>query len=129
MLNYSEKVMEHFLKPRNEGKLKGADAVGESGSLHCSHSLRLYLKVNEDEEITDASFMAFGCASAVASCSALTQIIKGMTLDDAANVTNDHIAEYLGGLPKEKIHCLAMAPAALKQAIFAFRRRRGVRSP
>ena len=100
--------------------LEGANAIGETGSVHCGHWVKLYLKIVDNNIITDASFMAFGCAASVACCSALTQIIKNMTLDHAAGLSHARIAEYLGGLPKEKMHCSAMGPAALKNAIAGF---------
>jgi len=115
-MEYSEKVMEHFVNPHNVGKIEGADGVGEVGNAKCGDIMKMYLKIN-DGIITDVKFNTYGCASAIATSSIATDMIKGQPISEALKLTNEAVVEALDGLPAVKIHCSVLAEQAIKAAV------------
>jgi NifU-like protein len=121
MWDYTKAVKEHFLNPKNAGQIDNPDLDATVGNITCGDALRLMVRLGPGQRVADAKFQTFGCASAIASSDALIELIKGKTLDEAGKVTNDDIAQYLGGLPKEKMHCSVMGMEALQKAISQFK--------
>ena len=124
-MEYSEKVMEHFARPHNVGKIEDADGVGEVGNAKCGDIMKMYIKVN-DGIITDVKFNTYGCASAIATSSMATDMIKGKPISEALKLTNKAVVEALEGLPDSKIHCSVLAEQSLKSAIADYYKRQGV---
>jgi nitrogen fixation NifU-like protein len=120
MSMYSEKVMDHFKNPRNVGEIENADGVGEVGNASCGDIMKIFLKV-KDDIIEDVKFQTFGCGSAIATSSMVTEMVMGKTLEEAENVTNKAVAEALDGLPPTKMHCSNLAADALHDAIKNYR--------
>ena len=120
MALYTETVMDHFANPRNMGSIENADGVGEVGNAKCGDIMKIFLRI-KDGIIEDVKFETFGCASAIASSSISTEMIKGKTLEEALKVTNKEVVEKLGGLPPQKIHCSVLAEEAIKKAIDDYR--------
>ena len=125
MALYSEKVMDHFLHPRNVGVLENANGIGEVGNAKCGDIMKIYLRV-EDGIVADVRFETFGCGSAIASSSMATEMIKGKPLSDALTLTSQAVAEALDGLPAHKIHCSVLAEEAIKRAILDYYKRAGI---
>ena len=124
MALYSDKVMDHFLKPRNLGVIENADGVGEVGNAKCGDIMKMYLKIDNDI-ITDVKFETFGCGSAIASSSMATELIKGKPVSEAMALTNKAVAEALDGLPDYKMHCSVLAEEAIRNALEDYERKKG----
>ncbi len=118
--DYSEKVMEHFSNPRNVGSLENPDGMGKVGNPVCGDIMKLFIKV-DDGKVSDVRFQTFGCAAAIATSSMVTEMVKGKSLDEAMEITNQAVADALDGLPKQKMHCSALAEQALQKAIKNYR--------
>lgn len=121
---YNDKVMDHFLNPRNAGEIKEADGVGEVGNAKCGDIMRMYVKI-ENDVIVDVKFRTFGCGSAIAASSISTEMLIGKTIDEALEITNKDVVDELGGLPVVKVHCSVLAEQAFKMAIYDYATKNG----
>jgi nitrogen fixation NifU-like protein len=126
-MNYTEKVMDHFLHPRNVGKIENPNAIGEVGNPACGDIIKLFLRINPEGIIEDISFETFGCGAAIATSSMTTEMVKGKHIDEALQVTRDVVAEELGGLPASKMHCSNLASEALHKAINEYKAKYGLK--
>ena len=122
MALYTQTVMDHFMHPRNVGEIADADGVGEVGNAKCGDIMKIYIKVDENEVITDVKFKTFGCGAAIATSSRATEMVMGKTVDEALKITNEMVTESLGGLPPVKLHCSVLAEEALHAAIADYRK-------
>ncbi|MGI6004068.1 MAG: Fe-S cluster assembly scaffold protein NifU [Christensenellales bacterium] len=118
---YSDKVMDHFSNPRNMGEMKDADGVGRVGNAKCGDIMKMYIKVDDSEHITDVTFQTFGCGAAIATSSIATEMIKGKSIEEALQITNRAVMEALDGLPPAKIHCSILAQEAIEAAVENYR--------
>ena len=123
---YSEKVLDHFSNPRNVGELEGANAIGQVGNSKCGDIMKMYMKIDENDIITDVTFKTFGCGAAVATSSMATEMVMGKTIDEALAITNVAVAEALDGLPPVKMHCSNLAQEAIHSAIADYYVRKGI---
>ena len=126
MALYSEKVMDHFRNPRNVGQIEDADGIGEVGNAKCGDIMRMYLKIDENQVITDVKFNTFGCGSAIATSSMATELIKGKTVKEALDLSNKAVVEALDGLPVHKLHCSVLAEQAVRAAVKDYYDRNGI---
>ena len=122
---YSDKVMEHFMNPRNVGEIENADGIGQVGNPKCGDIMKMYLKI-ENDTIVDVKFNTFGCGSAIASSSMATELIKGKTIKEAMQLTNKAVAEALDGLPPVKMHCSVLAEQAIKSALYDYSKKNNI---
>lgn len=122
---YSEKVMDHFMHPRNVGEMENPSGVGEVGNAKCGDIMRMYLKIDENDVITDVKFKTYGCGTAIASSSMATELIKGKSINEAINLSNKEVAENLDGLPPIKMHCSVLAEEAIKAALYDYQEKTG----
>ena len=128
-MKYSDKVMDHFMNPRNVGQIEEASGIGEVGNAKCGDIMRIYLDIDENQIIRDVKFMTFGCGSAIASSSMATEMVKGKSIHEALEVTNKAVAEALDGLPPVKMHCSVLAEQAIKSALIDYAKKNNIHIP